>query len=82
MRAVLDTNLLISALLGSPTCRAAIKACDNPQIELVSSPVLLEELCFTIAKPKFNELIGTKNRDELLSFLKSSSTIVKPLLIP
>ncbi len=64
MRLVLDTNVVIAALLWSgPPCRL-LEACIDGRIELVSSQPLLDDLEQALAYPKFARRVaqmGTTN---------------------
>lgn len=77
MRAVLDTNVLISALLsptGSPA--RALLAWQHGHFELVVSPLLLAELERALAYPKLRKRIPADEADRVVSWLARDATVV------
>jgi len=59
MRLVLDTNVVIAALLWHGTPRRLLdRAIDDEAIELYSSPALIDELGNTLGYPKFAQRIA------------------------
>ena len=76
MRAVFDTNVIVSAALlaGSVPRRAFDKAFDAGRI-LISVPVLLE-LAEVLARPKLNKYLLEEERMRfLISFLKAAEMV-------
>lgn len=69
-RVVLDTNIVISAVLteGSPS-RALRWVLDHAA--LVFSDATFEELASRLLKPKFDRYVGLQRRSELLADLKA-----------
>jgi putative PIN family toxin of toxin-antitoxin system len=61
MRAVIDTNVLLSALLWSGPPHALLDQVRNGAVTLVSSPALLAELTTVIARPKFEGILVKSN---------------------
>ncbi len=82
-RWVVDTNVLISALLWQGTPGKVFELAGEGDIQLVTSRVLLDELASTLAKPKlarFVEATGLRATDMLRNYRRLASTIaVKPL---
>ena len=60
MRAVLDANVLISALIrpGGPPGRIVVDFLRNPTFELVASPATLDELRQSLRYPKVRRYLG------------------------
>ena len=59
LRLVLDTNIVVAGFLWSGPPRRLIEwAIEGAAVELVSSPVLLDELAHTLAYAKFAARIG------------------------
>lgn len=85
MRIVLDTNVVLSALLwqGSPHhLLAALR--EQPATRLYSSTALLEELADVLARPfaaKRLALIGKTARDVLADYVEAIE-LVEPLDVP
>jgi putative PIN family toxin of toxin-antitoxin system len=74
VRAVLDPNVLISALLspaGSPA--RVLRAWDAGQFELVVSPLLLAELERALAYPKLRARITTEEAGMVSQWLRRSA---------
>ena len=58
MRAVIDTNVLLSALLWRGPPHALLEQVRNGTVTLLSSPALLAELAEVIARTKFNVILA------------------------
>lgn len=77
MKAVLDPNVLISAVLapgGSPA--RALRAWLNGSYELVVSPLLLAELERALAYPKLRARVSPQEAAELLDLLRRHGELV------
>lgn len=75
MRLVLDCNVLVSAGLGSMTCRRVVERSIERHVVLVSAPILTE--CFeVIARPKFSRV--RDESDRLASALAGVAEYVTP----
>ncbi len=77
MRAVLDPNVLISAVLapgGAPA--RALRAWLNGSYELVVSPLLLAELERALAYPKPRARVSPQEAAELLDLLRRHAEVV------
>lgn len=77
MRAVLDANVIISALLspkGTPA--RVLVAWERGAFELVASPALLEELERALAYPKLRRLIPESDAAEAAAWLRECAEIV------
>jgi len=57
MRAVIDTNVLLSALLWGGTPHALLEQVRNGTVTLISSPALLAELARVLDRPKFDVIL-------------------------
>jgi putative PIN family toxin of toxin-antitoxin system len=76
VRAVLDVNALISALIspsGSPA--KLLRAWEAGEFELVVSPALLEELRRALAHPKVARLIAADDADLFVAWLSRSAAL-------
>lgn len=77
MRAVLDANVLISAILsrrGAPA--ALLLAWQEGAFELIVSPLLLAELRRALAYPKLARLIAAADADAYLGWLSRGARVV------
>jgi putative PIN family toxin of toxin-antitoxin system len=77
VRAVLDANVLISAILsrrGAPA--ALLLAWQEGAFELIVSPLLLAELRRALAYPKLARLIPAADADAYLGWLSRSARVV------
>lgn len=77
MRAIVDVNVLISALL-SPTGAPAnlLLAWQHGQFELLVSPLLLAELGRALAYPKLRRLIPAADAEAFSAWLRRTATPV------
>ena len=76
MRAVLDANVIISALLsrsGSPA--VVLRAWQDGQFELIVSPLLLAELARALAYPKLRRRVSAEEADAVVGWLRRAATI-------
>lgn len=76
MRAVLDPNVVISALLspsGSPA--KVLRSWLDGAYELIVSPLLLEELERALAYPKLRERVSPAESRELLNLLREGGDL-------
>jgi putative PIN family toxin of toxin-antitoxin system len=80
MRAVVDTNVLLSALLWGGTPHALLEHVRNGTVTLISSPALLAELARVIERPKF-DLIFLRthtSRPQTLAELRLLAEVIDP----
>jgi putative PIN family toxin of toxin-antitoxin system len=77
VRAVLDPNVLISALL-SPTGRAAnvVRAWQRGEFDLIVSPLLLDELERAFGYPKLRRRISEEDARDFVRLIVRSATWV------
>ena len=78
MRAVLDPNVIISALLSSSGAPARLlRAWLQGRFELIVSPLLLAELERTLTYPKIRRRIAPDEADWIVEWLTNSATSAK-----
>jgi putative PIN family toxin of toxin-antitoxin system len=78
LRAVLDPNVIISALLAPAGTPAAIlRAWSTGAFELVASPLLLAELERALAYPKLRTRIHESEAAAIVQWLGRSATILE-----
>jgi putative PIN family toxin of toxin-antitoxin system len=71
VRAVLDPNVLISGLISSSGGPALVLAAvDTGRVEIVISPLLVEELERALAYPRLRKRIGEDDADRALAWLR------------
>lgn len=83
MRAILDANVLISALIspsGSPA--RLLLAWQEGQFELIVSPALLAELRRALAYPKIERLIAPEDADAFVAWLSRSALLARDATLP
>jgi putative PIN family toxin of toxin-antitoxin system len=78
LRAVVDTNVLVSALLGSKNARKIVEAISRGNLIVVTSPILLSELETVLQRPKFRLVEANDSASKLLHLLKTSPGFVTP----
>lgn len=77
MRAVLDVNVIISALLsrdGSPA--RIVRACLDGRLEVIVSPLLLAELERALAYPRIRRRISAEEAAAFVDLLARVATVV------
>lgn len=80
MRAVIDTNVLLSGLLWRGAPHDLLEHARNGKLQLISSPALLSELAEVITRPKFDDIlqrIGT-SRSQVLHELHQLAEVITP----
>ena len=80
MRAVIDTNVLLSALLWRGSPYALMEHVRNGTVTLVSSPALLAELARVIGRTKFDVTLARSgtSRAQTLAQLRRLAEVVEP----
>ena len=76
IRAVLDTNTIVSGLGWGGPPGAVVDAALAGHFEIVTSPALLDELRRVLGYPKLQAVIG--DADELVKFLALAAVVVTP----
>ena len=80
MRVVLDTNILVSALIASAGNPAAIySAWEDRRFTLLSCPEHLSELRATLRKPRVADLIKAHKAGRFVNQVKRLAEIIAPL---
>jgi putative PIN family toxin of toxin-antitoxin system len=84
VRAVIDTNVLLSGLLWRGTPHALMEKVRTGALTLISSPALLAEFAEVMNRPKFEAvLIGsTTDPERMLSELRRLAEIIDPPPLP
>jgi uncharacterized protein len=76
IRAVLDTNIWISALSSDGTARAIADALDADQFILISANELVGELVGVVQRPKFAETMATEHVQRIVSMVEEKAIFV------
>ena len=85
MRLVLDTNVVVAALLWTgPPRRLLDRAIDDETIALYSTPTLIDELTHTLQYPKFAQRIGlyATTPAALVAQYTALVTLLSPIDVP
>lgn len=83
MRAVLDPNVIVSALLspgGAPG--QILRGWLEGRFELIVSPALIEELGRVLSYPKLRKWVSPAEAQELLALLRTAELIEDPIVPP
>ena len=80
MRAVIDTNVLLSALLWRGPPHALLEQARNGTVTLLTSPALLAELAEVMARAKFNVILARSNtsRTQSLAQVRQLAEVIDP----
>jgi putative PIN family toxin of toxin-antitoxin system len=80
VRAVIDTNVLLSALLWGGTPHLLLEHARNGTVTLISSPALLAELARVMDRPKFDAILRRTNtsRAQTLTGVRLLAEVVDP----
>ena len=84
MRAVIDTNVLLSGLLWRGAPHALIEHVQAGTLAMVSSPALLAELAEVIGRAKFDEILARSNtsRERSLAEMRQLAEVIVPPPLP
>lgn len=84
LRLVLDTNIVVAGLLWSGPPRRLLEAAIAGDVELYSSPVLLDELAHTLGHPKFAARIDSFGTSitALVEQYTALVSLVAPVSVP
>jgi putative PIN family toxin of toxin-antitoxin system len=75
---VLDTNVLVAALLSSRGAPAdLLRLWLGGGFEMVVSPLLLQELQRVLAYPKIRSRVGEPDAEAFVAFLREQATVVE-----
>ena len=84
MRAVIDTNVLLSGLLWRGAPHALIERVRDGALTMVSSPALLAELADVIGRAKFDSILKRSNtsRERSLAEVRQLAEVIEPPPLP
>jgi putative PIN family toxin of toxin-antitoxin system len=84
VRAVIDTNVLLSGLLWHGTPHALLEQVRDGTLGLVSSPALLAELAEVTGRSKLAAILVRSNtsRERLLAELRQLAEVIDPSPLP
>lgn len=76
MRIVLDTNVLVSALIGEGKPAKLVRKILEKRVDLLTSKPILDEFVDVIARPKFVEYAGEDQVKDFLQLIVDVSFVV------
>ena len=84
MRAVIDTNVLIAAVLWRGPAHTLLEHVRAGTVSLVSSPALLAELADVIGRSKFDAILTKTNtsRERSLAEVRRLAEVIEPPPLP
>ena len=84
VRAVIDTNMLVSGLLWTGKPHTLIEQVRAGTLTLVSSPALLAELAEVVTRPKFKDILARSNTNPelMLTQVRLLAQIFDPPPLP
>lgn len=84
VRAVIDTNVLLSSLLWHGAPHTLLEAVREGALGLVSSPALLAELERVISRAKFDAILirSQTSREQSLAELRQLAEVIEPAPLP
>lgn len=78
LKVVVDTNIFISALLGSEKSKFIIEKFINGEIDIIITEEIFLEIVETLKDKKFSEVINKEDLKNLIELLKIDATWVIP----
>lgn len=84
MRAIIDTNVLVSGLLWHGTPHRLLERVRDGSLTLISSPALLAELAEVIERPKFDAILiaSHTSRERSLAEVHALAEVITPAPLP
>jgi putative PIN family toxin of toxin-antitoxin system len=84
MKVVVDTNVVISALLWAGVPHQVLDAAQAKKFELICTEALVDELHNVLSRSKFDKPLAKRalNREELVKGFLEQVTIVEPAPVP
>ena len=83
MRIVLDTNVLVSALITQGTSPDQLyQAWIRNEIELITSEAQIDELADVLSRPKLRKYVGPSDAAELVSDIRLRAIVIRDMPIP
>jgi putative PIN family toxin of toxin-antitoxin system len=84
VRAVIDTNVLLSGLLWRGAPHALMEHVRGGALAMISSPALLAELAEVIGRAKFDAILKRSNtsRERLLAEVRQLAEVIEPPPLP
>lgn len=84
MRAILDTNVVLSGLLWRGAPHALIALARIGDLALISSPALLAELTTVLGRTKFDAILARTQtmRDQTMAEIRRLADIIDPPPLP
>ena len=84
VRAVIDTNVLLAALLWRGPPHALLAQIRDGMLGLVSSPALLAELTDVLGRAKFDAILTRSNtsREKAMAELRQLAEVIEPPPLP
>lgn len=84
MRAIVDTNVLLSGLLWRGTPHVLLERVRDGTLTLISSPALLAEFAEVIARPKFDAVLiaSRTSRERALAEIHALAEVIAPAPLP
>jgi putative PIN family toxin of toxin-antitoxin system len=81
VRAIIDTNVLLSGLLWHGTPHALLDRVRDGTVTLVISPVLLAELAEVLEEPKFEAILArsSTSRERSLAEIQALAEVITPV---
>jgi len=78
LRAVIDTNVFLSALLRGRGTRPILDALIARRFKLIISSLLLEELVEVLSRPEWLRALAVQDRRELLTVIHEAAGLIQP----
>lgn len=84
MRAVIDVNVLVSALFWQGTPHTLIERVRDGSLRLISSPALFAELAEVLGRPRFADILSRSNTwpDHALAQIQTLAEVIAPTPLP
>lgn len=84
MRAIIDTNVLVSGLLWHGKPHALLERVRDGTVTLISSPALIAELAEVLERPQFASVLARSNtsRERSLAEVQALAEVTTPAPLP
>lgn len=78
LNVIIDSNIIISGLLGSKVSRPIYLAFKNRSFNFILSDFIFEEIAEVLRRPKFKNKINSDEINQILIFIEQNAYFLKP----
>ena len=78
LKAIVDTNVFVKGLLGSPVNSEIIQSLEDSEFDLIISSEIFDELLDVVTRPKFQKVFTLEAIHNLIEIIQTQAKFVTP----